>query len=89
METLGLLALAAVFAYLGFDAYGFERTSKHRVWSATPPSRAIGEDPLSLASQEGAQANKYTAIGGIPGLYLVFAVLSLGCIVAAAWLWIK
>ncbi|MBD9395040.1 hypothetical protein IB243_22140 [Acidovorax sp. ACV01] len=44
-------------------------------------------DPLSRAEQEGLQANKFTAIGGIPGLYWAFVVLSLGCLGVAIWLW--
>jgi hypothetical protein len=71
MGTFGFLALAGFFAYLAFDAHQFERTSRHRAWAAPPPGRAVGEDPLSRPAQEAAQTNKYTAIGGIPGLFWV------------------
>jgi hypothetical protein len=87
MGTFGFLALAGFFAYLAFDAHQFERTSRHRAWAAPPPGRAVGEDPLSRPAQEAAQTNKYTAIGGIPGLFWVFVVLAIGCLVAAFWSW--
>lgn len=90
MGPLGFLALAVFFGYLAFDARQFQRTSRHRVWAVPPDSgRAVGVDPLSLSSQAGAQANKYTAIGGIPGLYWVFVVLSLGCLGVALWKWLR
>jgi hypothetical protein len=88
MSPVVLLLLAAVFAGLAFDAYQFRHSSRHRVCAATPPSRAIGVDPLSLPAQEAAQTNKYTAVGGIPGLHWVFVVLSVGCLVAAGWVWL-
>jgi hypothetical protein len=89
MGAFGFLALAGIFAYLAFDAFQFERTSRHQIW-AVPPSagRALGVDPLSRAEQEGLQANKLTAVGGIPGIYWVFVVLSVGCLVIAAWCWL-
>ncbi len=85
----GLLALSVFFAYLAFDAYQFERSSRHQIWAVPPPSsgRAVGLDPLSRPAQEGLQSNKLTAVGGIPGLYWVFVVLSVGCLGAATWLW--
>jgi len=88
MEPLGLLALSGLFAYLAFDAHQFERTARHRIWAVPPPSRAVGVDPLSLAEQEGAQSNKFTAVGGIPGVFWVFVVLSIGCFEAAIWSWL-
>ena len=89
MGTFGFLLLAGIFAYLAFDAHRFERTSRHRPQAVPPASgRAVGTDPLSRNEQEGAQTNKYTAVGGIPGLYLVFVVLSAGCLGAAGWSWL-
>lgn len=89
MGALGFLLLAGLFAYLAFDAYQFERTSHHRPWAVPPASgRAVGVDPLSRKEQEGAQANKFTAVGGVPGLYWVFVVLSIGCLGAVGWLWL-
>ncbi|QLA81740.1 hypothetical protein EXV95_14475 [Acidovorax sp. JMULE5] len=88
MGPLGFLVLAGFFAYLAFDARQFERTSGHKIWAVPPSSgRAVGVDPLSRAEQDGLQSNKLTAVGGIPGLYWVFVVLSLGCLGVAAWLW--
>ncbi|KRD40975.1 hypothetical protein ASE52_24680 [Acidovorax sp. Root275] len=88
MGPLGFLVLSGFFAYLAFDARQFERTSDHTIWAVPPSSgRAVGVDPLSRAEQEGLQANKFTAIGGIPGLYWAFVVLSLGCLGVAIWLW--
>ena len=89
MAALGFLLLACLFAYLAFDAHTFERTSRHQVWAVPPNRRAIGVDPLARAEQEDAQTNKMTAVGGIPGLYWVFVVLSLGSFGAAAWSWAK
>jgi hypothetical protein len=88
MSPLVLLLLAALFGYLAFDAYQFRHSSRHRVWAASPPGRAIGVDPLSLPAQEAAQTNKYTAVGGIPGVHWVFVVLAVGCLVAAVWVWL-
>lgn len=89
MGPLGFLALAGVFAYLAIDAYQFERTSRHRIWVVPPSSgRAVGIDPLSLAEQEHLQLNELTAVGGIPCLYWVFVVLSMGCLGVATWLWL-
>ena len=89
MGPLGFLALAGFFAYLAFDAYQFERTSRHRIWAIPPSSgRAVGVDPLSRSEQESLQSNELTAVGGIPGLYWVFVVLSIGCVGVAAWLWL-
>jgi hypothetical protein len=87
MSVCLFLLLAAVFGYLAYDAYQFQASSRHQVWSAPPTGRAVGTDPLSRPAQEGAQANRYTAIGGIPGLYWVFVALSLACLAAALWLW--
>ena len=88
MGPLGFLLLAGFFASLAFDARRFDQTARHKIW-AVPPStdRAVGVDPLSRAEQEGAQSNRFTAVGGVPGLYLVFVALSLGCLGVAAWLW--
>jgi len=89
MGPLGFLVLAGFFAYLAFDAHQFNRTAQHRIWAVPPSSeRAVGVDPLSRAEQEGLQSNKLTAVGGIPGLYWVFVVLSIGCVGVAAWLWL-
>lgn len=89
MGPLGFLVLSGFFAYLACDAHQFDRTSGHEVWAVPPSSgRAVGVDPLSRAEQEGAQSNEITAVGGIPGLYLVFVVLSVGCLGIAAWLWL-
>lgn len=88
MGPLSFLVLAGFFAYLAFDARQFERTSGHRMWAVPPSSgRAVGVDPLSGAGQEDLQANKFTAVGGIPGLYWVFVVLSMGGPGVAAWQW--
>ena len=88
MGPIGFLVLAGVFAYLAFDARQFERTSRHKPWAVPPSSeRAVGVDPLSRAEQEGLQSNKFTAVGGIPGLYWVFVVLSTGSLGVSAWLW--
>lgn len=89
MEPLGFLALAVFFGCLALDAHQFQRTSRHRVWAVPPDAdRAVGVDPLSVSSQAGAQANKHRAIGGIPGLYWVFVVLSLGCLGVALLKWL-
>ncbi len=90
MAPFGLLALSAFFAYLAFDAHQFERTSRHQIWAIPPQSsdRAVGVDPLSISEQAGLQSSKFAAVGGIPGLYWVFVVLSIGCLGAAAWLWL-
>jgi hypothetical protein len=89
MGPLGFLVLSGFFAYLAFDAFQFNRTSGHKVWAVPPSSdRAVGVDPLSRGEQEGLQSNKFTAVGGIPGLYWVFALLSVGCLGIAAWLWL-
>lgn len=89
MGPLGYLVLSGFFAYLGFDAFQFNRTSGHKVWAIPPSSgRAVGVDPLSRAEQEGAQSNEITAVGGIPGLYWIFVMLSVGCLGIAAWLWL-
>lgn len=90
MGTLGFLALAVFFGLLAFDAHQFERTSRHRVWAVPPhpADRAVGVDPLSVSSQAAAQMNKLTAIGGIPGLFWVFVVLSLGCLGLALRKWL-
>ena len=85
MSALVLLVLAGFFGYLAFDAYQFHASSQHRVWSAPSTGRAVGMDPLSRPEQEAAQTNRYTAIGGIPGLHWVFAALSFACIAAAGW----
>ncbi len=88
MGPLGFLILSVFFAYLAFDSRQFERTSSHKIWAVPSSSgRAVGSDPLLRVEQEGLQANKFTAIGGIPGLYWVFVVLALGCLGLAAWLW--
>ena len=86
MSTLGLLLLAAFFAALAVDAYQFDRTSRHRIWvNPFSTGRAVGVDPLSRRAQESAQTNRFTAIGGIPGLFWVFVVLAVGCLVLAGW----
>lgn len=90
MASFGLLALSVFFAYLAFDARQFESTSRHRIWAIPPQSsgRAVGVDPLSISAQSSLQSGERTAVGGIPGLYWVFVVLSIGCLGAAAWLWL-
>lgn len=89
MSTVGLLFFGVLFAYLGFDAYQFERTSRHRIWAVPPNSgRAVGVDPLSLSEQAGAQSNEITAVGGIPSLFWLFVVLSMGSFAAALWSWL-
>jgi hypothetical protein len=45
-------------------------------------------DPLSRTEQEGLQSDEITAVGGIPGLYWIFVMLSVGCLGIAAWLWL-
>lgn len=86
MTTLGFLLLAGFFALLAIDAHQFERTSRHQIWAVPPTSgRAVGTDPLSLREQQALQSNKFTAVGGIPGLYWVFVVLAGGCLGAAGW----
>jgi hypothetical protein len=90
MGTLGFFLLAAFFALLAFDARKFERSSRHKIWAVPPDSwRGVGVDPLSRQAQEAAQSNKLTAIGGIPGLFWVFVVLSLGCLAGAVWSWLN
>lgn len=89
MGPLGFLVLSGFFAYLAFDAFQFNRTSAHKVWAVPPSSgRAVGVDPLSRAEQEGLQSDEITAVGGIPGLYWIFVMLSVGCLGIAAWLWL-
>ena len=88
MGPFGFFVLSGIFAYLAFDAHQFHRTSGHRIWAVPPSSgRTVGVDPLSRAEQEGLQTNRFTAVGGIPGLHWVFIGLSVGCLGTAAWLW--
>ena len=88
MGTIGFLLLSLFFGYLAYDAHQFERTSRHTPWAVPPDAgRAVAVDPLSRSEQEGAHTNKFTAIGGIPGLYWVFVALSAGSLAAAAWTW--
>lgn len=87
MSTFGFLMVSVFFAVLAFDAYRFEASSRFKAF-AVPihrMGRAVGVDPLSRSEQDGAQTNKLTAIGGIPGLFWVFVVLALGFLAAAAW----
>lgn len=85
MSTFGYVVLTAFFAYLTYDSAQFRKSSEHRVWAVPSTNLEKGIDPLSRPAQEGLQANRYTAIGGIPGLHWVFAALTLGCAVATAW----
>lgn len=87
MGTLGFVLLAGFFGFLAFDAYQFERTSRHQIWAIPPSSnRSVGTDPLSFREQQALRGNKYTAVGGIPGLFWVFVVLTVGCLGAAGWM---
>lgn len=43
---------------------------------------------MSRTEQEGLQSDEITAVGGIPGLYWIFVMLSVGCLGIAAWLWL-
>jgi hypothetical protein len=88
MSILGLVILGVIFALLAIDAFQFDRTSRHRVWAVPPSSeRSIGTDPLSLSEQQALQTNKFTAVGGIPGLYWVFVGISVVCLASAGWLY--
>lgn len=89
MTPLILSLFAIFFAGLAYDAFRFERTSRHQPWSVTPSRRAVGADPLSRPEQEAAQSSRYTGVGGIPGLYRVFVLLSVGCVAGAAWSWLS
>lgn len=87
MSTFGLVMASVFFAVLAVDAYQFEASSRFKAFVVPMDrmGRAVGVDPLSRSEQEGAQSNKFTAIGGIPGLFWVFVILALGFLTAATW----
>lgn len=88
MGALGFAALAGFFGFLAFDAYRFEGTSRHRIWAVPPGSgRSVGADPLSIRAQQALQVNKLTAVGGIPGLFWVFVILSAACLGVSGWMY--
>lgn len=76
-----------LFAVLAFDAYQFEASSRFKAFAVPMErmGRAVGVDPLSTLEQDRAQTNRFTAVGGIPGLFWVFVVLAAGFLAAAAW----
>ncbi len=85
MSTVGFIALTAFFAYLTYDSAQFRKSSGHHVWAVPSSVQQKGIDPLCRQEQEGLQANRYTAIGGIPGLHWIVAGMTVGSPVAAAW----
>jgi len=88
MSTLGFFLLTMFFAYLTYDSLQFRRSARHRVWAVVPPTRERGVDYLSVSEQQSLQSNRYSAIGGIPGLHWVFVLLTVGSAVATVWSWL-
>jgi hypothetical protein len=89
MSTLGFLLLTVFFAYLTYDSRQFRNSFRHRIWAVVPLTQERGVDPLSLREQQGLQSNRYTAVGGIPGLHWVFAALAVGSASATIWSWLN
>ncbi|MGJ7498638.1 hypothetical protein ACSFA8_26775 [Variovorax sp. RT4R15] len=87
MLVFGLLMASLFFAVLALDAYQFEASSRFRAFAVPMErmGRAVGVDPLSTLQQDQAQTNRFTAVGGIPGLFWVFVALAAGFFAAAAW----
>jgi hypothetical protein len=87
MSTIGFSLLTIFFACMTYDSMQFRRSARHRVWAVVPPTRERGVDHLSVPQQQSLQTNRYVAIGGLPGVHWVFALLTVASAAATAWSW--
>ncbi|RYH67894.1 MAG: hypothetical protein EON54_03575 [Alcaligenaceae bacterium] len=83
--TLGLIGFTILFACLTADSLQFRKSENFSVWAIPSPVQQVGVDPLSVRSQGSLRVGKFTGVGGFPGLYWVFGVLTVVTFCLAVW----